>query len=111
MTAQAYSHTHANWRHGEASRAAALDQIDRNIAALKRCVVALLARGVFVIEAHVREGALKPTVTVAASPYLHTLFKDDCSSGQHHDERLGRTVRDFVAPFEDCQVHWSEAKQ
>ena len=111
MTAQAHSHTHAAWRHGEASRAAALASIDTHIDNVKACVRYLIAQGVYVQDVKVfSHGYSRPRITVAASPLLHAIFKDDCAAGQHWDALLGRTVHDYKAVRFECSVIWSEVK-
>lgn len=64
----------------DAGRNAALDELDRHIDNLKACVHWLIAAGVTVLDADLRCGRARPVVTVAPSPYLHTLFLDDCAN-------------------------------
>jgi len=101
---------HRDWRAGEARRAAALAEIDTQLDNVKACVRWLVGQGIYVED--VKVGAHnRPRITVAASPLLHALFKDDCAAGQHWDALLGRTVYDFVAIRYECRVCWAEVKQ
>ncbi len=106
-TVQSVSHNHHDWRAGEASRAAALDEFDRRFDNLKACVRWLVSQGVSVINADLRRHNPKPRITVVASPLLHILLKDDCASaGQHWDKLLGRTMHDWVAVRYECEIRW-----
>lgn len=108
---QAVSHTHSNWRAGEARRAAALADIDVQLDNLKACVRWLVGLGIYVQDVHFSRDGSRPRITVSASPLLHTVFKDDCAAGQHWDVLLGRTVHDYKAVRYECAVCWSEVKQ
>lgn len=112
MNPQAVSHTHADWRAGEARRMAALAEIDTHIDNVKACVRWLIGQGVYVQDVKVfAHGYSRPRITVAASPLLHAIFKDDCAAGQHWDPLLGRTVHDYKAVRFECYVAWAEVKQ
>ena len=112
MSAQhAVSHVHADWRAAEASRAAVLARIDAGLDNLKACVRFLVAQGVSVQHVAFDRHHRRPRITVAASPLLHSIFRDDCAAGQHWDIVAGRTVYDYVAIRYECEIHWSEVKQ
>jgi len=112
MNAPAAAALHHDWRAGESARAAAIAEVDIHIDNLKACLHWLIAAGISVIDADLRRGRFKPRVTVAPSPYLHTLFKSDAASaGQHWDIVAGRTVLDFVAVRYECEIRWMEVPQ
>jgi len=112
IATQAAPSTHADWRMSESARAAALAEVDAHLDNLKACIRWLIYNGVAIIDADLRRGRFKPRITVAPSPYLHILFKDDAASaGQHWDAKAGRTAHDFVAVRYECEVRWSEVVQ
>ena len=103
---------HRDWRAREATRAAALADIERDIEQLRRCTTWLINEGVYVVSAEVRRTTgQKPLVTVAPSPLLHILFKDDCAAGQHWDRLHGRTAHDYRAVRHGCEIRWTEVTQ
>lgn len=107
------SHIHRDWRAGESARAAALDDIDQRLAAVRQCAAWLFAQGIFVHSLDVRVGqAGKPVITVAPSPLLHILFKDDCASGgRARPPGSSFTYVPWVAVRHGCEIHWSEVLQ
>lgn len=107
----AVSHSHTDWRAGEARRAAALADIDAQLDNLKACVRWLVGQGIYVQDVRFSRDGTRPKITVSASPLLHALFKDDCAAGQHWDALLDRTAHDFVAVRYECAIAWSEVKQ
>jgi len=110
MTPQ--SRLHQDWRHAEAGRAEFSRNLNLRLDTVRRCANWLAERGVFVAGIDLRLGAAgKPVIKVPPSPYLHILFKDDCSAGQHWDEALGRTAHDYKSVAFECEIHWSEVKQ
>lgn len=111
MNPQAVSHTHSNWKAGEARRAAALADIDAQLDNLKACVRWLVGQGIYVQDVRFSRDGGRPHITVSASPLLHAIFKDDCAAGQHWDALLGRTMHDYKAVRFECYVVWSEVKQ
>lgn len=111
-TAQAVSHTHADWRMSESARAAALAEVDAHLDNLKACIRWLIYNGIAIIDADLRRGRIKPRITVVASPLLHILLKNDCASaGQHWDAEADRTAHDFVAVRYECEIRWTEVAQ
>ncbi len=111
MNHAAALHTHHDWRAGEARRAAALTETNTHLDNVRACVRWLVSQGVYVQAIKLGCPARRPRITVAASPLLHILFKDDCASGQHWDPLLGRTAHDFKTVRYECSVEWSEVKQ
>ena len=108
-TAVSSSRHHSEWRSSEAARSAAIADIDAHIGNLQACVHWLIASGIAIIAADLRRGRFRPRITVAASPYLHVLLKDDASgAGQHWDPLLGRIVYDWVAVRYQCEIRWEE---
>lgn len=108
-TAQAIHH---DWRAGESRRAAAFAQIDTHIDNVKACVRWLIDQGIYVEDVKVySHGYSRPQITVAASPLLHAIFKDDCAAGQHWDVLLGRTAHDYKAVRYECTIVWEEVRQ
>lgn len=110
---QAVSHTHSNWRAGEATRAAFLSDFQARSAAVDRCVQWLVAQGIRVEHIKLRlKEAGKPVVTVTASPLLHILFGEECASGgQGRKNGSAYTYVPWKAVRHDCEIHWSEVKQ
>lgn len=111
MTVQALSHSHSDWRAGEATRAAVLARIDAGLGNLRACVRWLTDQGVAVQNIEFGRHQLRPRITVADSPLLHILFRGDCASGQHWDIVAGRTAYDYVAVRYECEVRWTEVRQ
>ena len=108
-TAVSSARHHSEWRVSEAARSAAILDIDAHIDNLKACVHWLIANGIGIIAADLRRGRFKPRITVAASPYLHVLLKDDASgAGQHWDPLLGRIVYDWVVVRYQREIRWEE---
>lgn len=108
-TAVAHARHHSEWRVSEAARAAALLDIDAHIGNLQAAVHWLIANGIAIISADLRRGRFKPRITVAASPLLYLLFKDDAaSSGQHWDQMAGRIVYDWVGVRYGCEIRWED---
>ena len=106
------SRIHADWRHAEAGRAAFCQDFTRRLDTIKRCALWLAERGVITVSIDARVGSPgKPVLVVPPSPYLHILFKDECSAGRHWDNAQGRTAHDFVAVTLGCEIHWSEVAQ
>ena len=64
----------------EASREAALAEIESQIDALKACVRWLMASGATVLHADMRRGRFRPVVTLEAQPWLQSLFRGDCAN-------------------------------
>lgn len=111
MNTQAVSHNHRDWRAGEATRAAVFARIDAGLGNLRACVRWLTDQGVAVQNFEFGRHQLRPRITVAASPLLHSLFQGDFASGQHWDIVAGRTAHDYVAVRYECEVRWSEVRQ
>lgn len=108
-TVQAVSHNHTDWRGAESIRAAALAEFDVHLDNLKACVHWLIAQGVSIIDADLRRGRFKPRITVAASPLLHALFKDDAATVQRRacgDE----TLFTWAAVRYECEIRWEAAQ-
>jgi len=113
MTVQALSHSHSEWRTGEARRAATLAEIDTRLDNVRACVRWLVAQGVFVEGVDMRiKTAGAPIIHVGASPLLHALFKDDCASGGQNRKPGSRfTYVPWKARRYECEIHWSEVRQ
>lgn len=94
----------------ESLRARALAEIDTHLDSARRCIHWLIAQGIAIDSVDMRRGRHQPTITVVASPWLRELFADDCSSGQHWDRLLGRTVFDYHAARHGCAIHWHEVQ-
>lgn len=93
----------------EALREAALADFDRHLDNLKRCVHWLIVQGVTVLDADLKRGRARPHLTVAASPYLYMLFKNDCANvGRRQDGALTRYTWQAVR-FE-ITVQWEEVE-
>lgn len=107
----AISNVHGDWRADEASRAAVLARIDAGLDNLKACVRFLVAQGVAVQHVAFDRHQHRPRITVAASPLLHSIFRDDCAAGQHWDILAGRTAHDYKAVRYECEICWSEVHQ
>lgn len=108
-TAQAVSHSHADWRAGESARAAMLVEFDRHLQNLTACVHWLTGQGVSIIEASLRRGRGKPRIVVVASPLLHILFKDDCATIQRRPCG-GETLFTWSAVRFECEIRWEAAQ-
>lgn len=107
MNNAAALHTHADWRAGESARAAALADIDAHLGNLKACVHWLIDNGIAIVGADMRRGRHKPRITVADSPRLYILLKDDAASaGQHWDKTAGCPLHDWVAVRYGCEIRW-----
>ena len=113
MNPQAVSHTHSNWKAGEARRAAEFQNIDTRLDNVRACIRWLVAQGVFIDGVDMRiKCAGAPIVHVVASPLLHILFKDDCASGGQDRPPGSRfTYIPWKARRFECEIHWSEVKQ
>lgn len=107
----AATHAHHDWRAGEARRVAVIAEIDSHLDNVRACVRWLVAQGVYIQDVKLAAHNRRPRITVAASPLLHALFKDDCAAGQHWDPLFGRTAHDYKAVRYECSVEWSEIKQ
>lgn len=91
----------------ETARAAALADIDEHLDNLKRCIHWLIACGIAVISVDMRRGKDLPEITVAASPWLHILFRDDCANvGRRQQGSL--TIYPWVARRLGCVIRWDE---
>lgn len=109
VQAIAHSHIHSDWRSGESARAAALAEVDTHIDNLRACLHWLIAAGISVLDADLRRGRHKPRITVAASPLLYTLLKDDCaSSGRSQPPGSALVYITWVAVRYECEIHWQE---
>lgn len=91
----------------EADRTDALAEIDAHLDNLKRCIHWLIASGISVISVDMRRGKTFPQVTVAASPWLHILFREDCANiGRRQEGSL--TIYPWVAQRHGCAIRWEE---
>lgn len=91
-------------------RATALAEIDAHLDNLRACVHWLIAQGVAIEAVDMRRGRSQPQIAVVASSWLKTLFRDDCSAGQHWNAEAGRTAHDYVAVRYGCKITWSEVE-
>jgi len=108
MTVQALSHSHSDWRAGEASRAAYWQRFDNHLTSVKRCVAWLTDQGVFVEGVDLRPANPgKPVVTATASPLLHSLFKDECATIKRWPED-GKIAFTWSAARHGCEIRWKE---
>lgn len=93
----------------ESARRALLDEIDEHLANLKRCIHWLVHSGVPVISVDMRRGRAMPMVTVAPSPLLHSLFKDDSATiGRRQEGAL--TIFSWAANRHGCAIRWEEVQ-
>ena len=93
----------------ESLRAAALAEIDGHLDNLKRCVHWLVAQGITILEADMRRGQKTPRLLVAASPWLHVLFRDDCANVARRQEGYLTTYK-WIARRHGCDIVWHEVQ-
>ena len=91
----------------EALRRAALAVIDEHLDNLKRCIHWLIEHAITVLAVDMRHGRARPQITVAASPRLYVLCKDDCANiGRRQDGAL--TIYAWAARRFGCDLRWEE---
>ena len=103
MNAASFAHV----RVAPDSRAAALAETDQHLENLRRCLHWLVGEGFAVIAVSMRRRRCRPEITVAPSPRLHSLCKDDCANiGRRHDGAL--TTYLWIAQRHGCDILWDE---
>jgi hypothetical protein len=88
-------------------RAQTMAETDEHLNNMKRCLRWLIDNGVFVIEARMARELTLPNITVAASPWLHILFRNDCADvGQRQEGNLKFVP--WIAVRHGCLIRWEE---
>ena len=89
------------------SRAAALAELDQHLDNLRRCLHWLCGDGFAVIRVEMRRQRSLPQITVAPSPRLHIVLRDECANiGRRQDGAL--TVYLWIAQRHGCDILWEE---
>lgn len=108
--APAAATVHGEWAGAASRRAAFLADYDSRQQALHACVKWLVIQGQRVENVDARlHAAGKPVVTVAASPYLHLLFGEDCACVERR-MLYGHKGAEYIwaASSHDCEIRWVE---
>lgn len=87
----------------------AMGEAVRLITNLLRCVLWLIKNGVFVLgfKGWAMNGVDHVTVSVAASPYLHHLFQNDCTWQQRRQEGC-LTIFTWFSVRYGIRIEWEE---
>ncbi len=91
----------------QADRAATLAEIDRHLDNLKRCIHWLVAQGIAVVAVDMARARRQPQITVAPSPWLHSVFGNDCATVKRKQEGAYE-VFTWQANRHGCVIRWSE---
>ncbi len=91
----------------QTARDQALAEIDSHLDNLKRCIHWLVSAGVAVIAVDMRRGTARPRITVAPSPLLHCLLREDCANvGRRQEGAL--TTYTWIGDRHGCLIRWEE---